>query len=275
MATISQGMNRQYADSARLAARARLHGFSRAEESWFSWVARHVPLKSGDAVLDVGCGPAWFWPEAVGLMPPDLALTLYDQSPGMVDEALARCRELPFARLDGAVGDAAALPFIDASMDAVIAMHMLYHVADQQKAMSEFHRVLKPGGSLVVTTNGRSNMAELYRLTSVFGSSPIDPSAEAFDLERAQTLMQQAFGNVVFSLHPGTMRVTDAEVVFLALTSYPPGDAAPEEQLEAFRGAIDTAFISGKGGIDVTREVGVLVSVKPMRPALSARPEER
>ena len=262
MTTITQGMSRQYADSERLAARAKMHQFSHAEVPWFTWVARHVEVPQGGSVLDVGCGPAWFWPEASTQLPSGIALTLFDQSPGMVDEALERCLPLGFAGLDGVVGDAATLPFADASFDAVIAMHMLYHVADQAKAMSEFHRVLKPGGTLLVTTNGMDNMRELYKLTTVFGSAPHDPAAEAFGFDMGETLMQSQFGNVVIDIHPQTMRITDPEVVFLALTSYPPGDSAPLDQQQAFRDAIDAAFEAGGSGIDVTKETGVLVSRK-------------
>ena len=181
----------------------------------------------------------------------------------MIEQALDRCRLLPLTSIEGRVGDATELPFGDASFDTVIAMHMLYHVADQERAIAEFRRVLKPGGSLVVTTNGVDNMQELYRLTTIFGSAPIDPSAVAFDIERARTLMGSCFGNVEFDIHPDQMRITDAETVFRALTSYPPGETAAVEQQQAFRHSIDAAFSAGSGGIDVTKQVAVLVSRKP------------
>ena len=264
MASITQGMDRQYADSDKLAARAKLHGFGRAEVPWFTWVAQHVSLPlQGGSVLDVGCGPAWFWPEALQVLTGDIHLTLFDQSPGMIEQSLDRCRLLPLTSIEGRVGDATELPFGDASFDTVIAMHMLYHVADQERAIAEFRRVLKPGGSLVVTTNGVDNMQELYRLTTIFGSAPIDPSAVAFDIERARTLMGSCFGNVEFDIHPDQMRITDAETVFRALTSYPPGETAAVEQQQAFRHSIDAAFSAGSGGIDVTKQVAVLVSRKP------------
>ena len=262
MSNITQGMNAQYSDSSKLAARARLHQFGHAEVPWFTWVARHVPVEAGGVVLDVGCGPAWFWPEASAALPPNINLTLFDQSSGMVEEALERCTSLPLGSVKGETGDAATLPFADASFDAVIAMHVLYHVADQEKAMAEFRRVLKPGGSLVVTTNGIDNMRELYALTTVFGSGPRDPAADTFGLERAEALMQAEFGNVALEVHPATMRVTDPEVVYLALTSYPPGDRAPPEQQQAFRDAISGAFAKGGDAIGVTKQLGVLVSTK-------------
>ncbi len=65
-----------------------------------------------------------------GELPEKLDLTLSDFSPGMVQEAVERCQPLPFASVTGQQADASALPFEDGSFDAVIAMHMLYHLPD-------------------------------------------------------------------------------------------------------------------------------------------------
>ncbi len=97
MSSITEGNAVQYGDSRKLAARARLHTeYTIAETGWFPWVAAQLPLKSRDRVLDVGCGPAWFWAATAGLLPEDLQLTLADLSSGMVDEAVARCPSRPF-----------------------------------------------------------------------------------------------------------------------------------------------------------------------------------
>lgn len=261
MSTITTGMAGQYSDSSRLAARARLsRDFGSAQTPWFTWAAEQLPIGPGAAILDVGCGPAWFWQEAAAVFPHDITLTLLDQSQGMVDEALERCRALPLAKVAGLVADATRLPFADNSFDAVIAMHVLYHVKDQEQAIAEFYRVLRPGGKLLVTSNGAENMRELYRLTTVFGSPEIDPSAVAFGFERGQQLLRDRFGNVTLAVHPQTMRVTDPEVVYLALTSYPPGETAPPEQHAAFRAAIAEAFATQGGALDVTKQVGAMVS---------------
>ena len=263
MSGMTSGTSAQYADSSKLEARARLlRDFSSAEIGWFSWVARQLHLAPGARILDAGCGPGWFWPEAASVLPRDIELTLLDQSQGMVDEAMERCAPLGLGSLHGVTADAVELPFVDASFDAVIAMHMLYHVADPDAAISEFHRVLRPGGVLLITTNGAENMRELYRLTTVFGSADMDPSALAFDLEQASRLMQSRFGNAALSVHPQAMRVTDQDVIYQALTSYPPGETATPRQQAAFRTAIADAFAAGGGALDVTRQVGAVVSRK-------------
>jgi SAM-dependent methyltransferase len=162
----------------------------------------------------------------------------------------------------GRQAKAAALPFEDDSFDTVIAMHMLYHLPDPAAGIAEMFRVLKPGGSLAVTTNGVGNMRGLYELTTVFGSEPLDPSAAVFGYDRAEELMRARFGDVAFSQHPAAMRITNPEDVFLALTSYPPGDGASETQLDAFRAAIAAAFERSDGVLDVDKETGLFISKK-------------
>ncbi|KKX30576.1 class I SAM-dependent methyltransferase [Rhizobium sp. LC145] len=263
MSSIVSGTAAQYADSRRLAARGRLNReYTIAEIGWFSWVARQLPLDPGDRVLDIGCGPGWFWASVIGDVPGNLDLTLADQSAGMVEEAVNRCRTLPFGSVAGRQAEVTALPFDDGSFDAVIAMHMLYHVPDPVTGMAEMFRVLKPGGVLAVTTNGIGNMREIYELTTVFGSSPVDPGGAAFGYQKAEELMAAQFGNVTFSEHPARMRITEPEDVFLALTSYPPGDGASETQLAAFREAIAEAFERGGGVLEARKETGLFLSRK-------------
>ena len=66
-------------------------------------------------------------------------------------------------------GDAQALPFEAESFDAVVCGYGVIHVPEPQKALSEMHRVLKPGGYLAVKCLGSTKA----RLTvSAFSSAP-------------------------------------------------------------------------------------------------------
>jgi SAM-dependent methyltransferase len=259
----SQVRDRQYANSEKLAARARLHrNYTIAEEGWFEWTVKRFGIVPGNRVLDVGCGPAWFWAAAAAALPDEIDLTLVDVSPGMVSEAMGRAGTLRNWTVRGETADAQVLPFADASFDTVVAMHMLYHVPEQERAIAEMHRVLRPGGTLAVTTNGLNNMRALYALTTVLGSAPTDPAAAAFGFDRATRLIEAQFGNVRHEVHPAGMRITDPEDVFLALTSYPPGDGASEEQLRAFRNVIGEAFAKSNGVLEVRNESAVFLSRK-------------
>jgi SAM-dependent methyltransferase len=263
MSSIISGNARQYGDSRKLAARARLVSqYTIADIGWFPWVAGQLPLDAGNRILDVGCGPAWFWAATAKLMPEKLDLTLSDLSPGMVQEAMGRCQGLPFEHVRGRQADTTTLPFGDGSFDAVVAMHMLYHVASPAAGIAEMHRVLKPGGFLAVTTNGVGNMRRMYELATVFGSPPFDPAGAAFGYDDATRLMRAQFGNVTMTQHPARLRVTDREDVFLALTSYPPGDEAGDAELAALRRAITAAFDAGNGVLEVEKESGLFLSRK-------------
>ena len=162
--------NVQYVDSQRLSARANIHAkYGRGD--WFSWLAAQADWRSDGDVLEVGCGAGWFWAEAAPYLSRCLRIQLTDISPGMVKEAVIRAREHgPWKWLEGCVADVSHLPFPEASFDAVLASHMLYHAPDPRIALTEIARVLRPSGTAVIATNGISNMRELFDLgRSVFG----------------------------------------------------------------------------------------------------------
>ena len=260
----SAGDNRsQYGDSRKLAARARLNArYTIAETGWFPWVADRLPIRPGDDVLDIGCGPAWFWASVASGLPDGIRLTLADLSPGMVEEAVARCKALPLARVEGRPADAAALPFGDGCFDGVVAMHMLYHLPDPATAIAEFYRVLRPGGFLAVTTNGEGNLRSMHELATTVGGSPVDPGAAAFGFRAAKSLLAAQFGSVDLIPYPARMCITDPEDLFLALTSYPPGETAGPDQKAALRDAIARAFSDGGGRLDVARETGLFLATR-------------
>lgn len=92
MTSTTSELAKQYSDSQKLAARVRINSkYTIAEVGWFPWIARQLPLQTGDRVLDIGCGPGWFWEAVVSVLPERLDLTLADLSPGMVQEGF-RCK---------------------------------------------------------------------------------------------------------------------------------------------------------------------------------------
>ena len=66
--------------------------------------------------------------------------------------AMMQMNEVPSSTFGGALrGDATRLPFADGTFDVVVTSEVLEHIQDDVTAISELHRVLKPGGTLGVT----------------------------------------------------------------------------------------------------------------------------
>jgi SAM-dependent methyltransferase len=97
------------------------------------------------ALLDAGCGTGGLirrlGPRRVGWK-----WTGVDFSPLALKLARDRCG----ATADLREGSVTALPFENGVFDAVISADVLYHLDDDSAALGEFHRVLRPGGVLVV-----------------------------------------------------------------------------------------------------------------------------
>jgi ubiquinone/menaquinone biosynthesis C-methylase UbiE len=84
------------------------------------------------------------------------ALTGVDLSPKMISRARDRARELGLAA-DLRVGNAQDLEFPDESFDTVVCTISLCNIPDDRAAISEMHRVLRPGGRLVLVDHVASD----------------------------------------------------------------------------------------------------------------------
>lgn len=81
--------------------------------------------------------------------PADARLTGIELSPAMLDLARRRANDLP-REIDLREGDAHRLDFPDASFDTVVATFSMCAIPDDRLAVAEMHRVLRPGGLLLL-----------------------------------------------------------------------------------------------------------------------------
>jgi demethylmenaquinone methyltransferase/2-methoxy-6-polyprenyl-1,4-benzoquinol methylase/phosphoethanolamine N-methyltransferase len=117
-------------------------------------------LRSGDRLVDVGCGSGALAMLATKLRPdgatPVGEVVGVDATPGMIDLARKRAQETG-SRATFHLGTAEALPFVDGSVDALTSSYLFHHLPSDLKrqVLHEMWRVLKPGGRLVVTDYAR------------------------------------------------------------------------------------------------------------------------
>ena len=212
-------------------------------------------------MLEVGCGAGWFWAEAAPYLSPGLRIQLTDFSPGMVKEAVIRARETDhWNGVAGCTAEASRLPFPDASFDAVLASHMLYHVPDPAEALAEMAGVLRLNGIAVIATNGICHIRELLDLRrSVFGGEHGDQVSAAFTLENGRPLVEAVFATVELRKYPDRLVCTEPRDIVDDLTSSPPGDGASGVQIEVLGRTVAAAFEKGSGKFVVTKDVGVFL----------------
>lgn len=118
-----------------------------------------MDVKPGGSALDVGCGTGNY---TIELAKRGLKATGIDSSEEMLAWAEEKARrkglEITFQR-----GDAMNLPFPESSFEMVISNGLLCFLKEPEKALIEMHRVLKPGGRLVIGTLNRWSPWALFR----------------------------------------------------------------------------------------------------------------
>jgi SAM-dependent methyltransferase len=113
-------------------------------------------VQTGDLVLDLGCGFGRHSYEFARRGASIVALDAAEEEVQGVRAtfgAMAEAGEIDLAktRIGTIQGDALHLPFADGTFDRVICSEVLEHIPDDEGAMAELSRVLKPGGTMAIT----------------------------------------------------------------------------------------------------------------------------
>ena len=104
-------------------------------------------LKTGERVIDVGCGPGFLCESMAAAVGPAGRVVGIDISKDLIDFASAHNSR---DSLEYRVGSATALPAETAQFDIAVSTQVIEYVADADAALGELARVLRPGGRVFI-----------------------------------------------------------------------------------------------------------------------------
>ena len=106
-------------------------------------------LKKGMKVLEVGPGNGRYTIEAAKAVGPDGTITTIDIEKKMIERVIKRLRRENITNVTAEVANVYKLPYADSSFDIIYMIAVINEIPEQEKALKEFHRVLKSDGLLV------------------------------------------------------------------------------------------------------------------------------
>jgi ubiquinone/menaquinone biosynthesis C-methylase UbiE len=167
-------------------------------------VARNaLSLAREGRAIDLGCGPGHL-AILLARQVPGLQITGVDLAGEMLTIAAANVREAGLAgQIDFRKGDAARIPFEDASVDLVVSTLSLHHWREPVKVLNEINRVLRPRGAFLIFDLRRDMPAPAYLLiwfATHFvvpaglrqANEPLNSRHAAYSLEEARQLAAQS-----------------------------------------------------------------------------------
>jgi ubiquinone/menaquinone biosynthesis C-methylase UbiE len=104
----------------------------------------------GERILEVGVGTGYYTLDLAEWVGHEGGVEIFDLQQEMLDHTIRRARERGLWNVNPTQGDARELAYEDDSFDAAILITTLGEIPDQDAALREVARVLRPGGRLIV-----------------------------------------------------------------------------------------------------------------------------
>jgi len=221
----------------------------------------------GLSMLDVGCGTGKLLLKTAAVYPNSKLVGL-DISENMLKAAKQKTKKDNLLNIQFQIGDVQDIPFPMGSFDRVVAMHMLYHVSDIGRALSEISRVLKPDGVAVVTANSMHSRKKLNSLKAlaakIMNREVFSDPNRRFNLEVGPEMLKRYFSLVELSVFESTLHLTEPQPYidyFDSLRSFwqpYPGDNDWAKVMSAVREQIETE-IHSSGEFNDNTGFGVMI----------------
>ena len=104
----------------------------------------------GERILEIGPGTGMFSIPVARLLEPGGTLDVFEVQQVMLDHTMRVAAEENVYNIVPTRGDASRLPYPEDTFDAAFMVTVLGEIPNQEAALGELHRVLKPGGRLVI-----------------------------------------------------------------------------------------------------------------------------
>jgi ubiquinone/menaquinone biosynthesis C-methylase UbiE len=155
-------------------------------------------VASGHVVLDVCCGTGAASLVAAQRVGPAGRIRGIDIADRPLEKARAKAADRGLTNVEFSCGDMASLSECDGSFDEVMCIFALYYALNMSAVLAELWRVVRPGGTLAVTTWGRRILepANTIYLDAVFAQRPdFRPPVMAWERINTPHLLEQLFAS--------------------------------------------------------------------------------
>jgi SAM-dependent methyltransferase len=239
--------------------------------AWAGRVADAAEIEAGNRVLDVGCGTGVLAREALRRVGPAGHVVGLDLNEGML---VVAARTEP--AIDWLQGDAAALPFEDASFDAVVSQFALMYFPERALSLSEMWRVLAPRGRIAVAVWAPLARAPGYQIlvevtTRMCGREAADVLEAPFVLgdraELAELFLESGITGAHVTLHEGAIRFPSVqEFIRVEVQGSPLADMVGDDEMERLADASREAlaeFVLPSGEIVMPMDANIVTARRP------------
>ncbi len=248
-------LNHQYHTADNLQSRIQLHRFGTNQEPFWPWIANKYPIKSGDKILEVGCGPGTFWLDVINTMPQNCEITLTDFSPGMIEAAKKNLAQ--FSQFHFETADVEHLSYADQSFDVALAHFMIYHADQPIAALQEIKRVLKNSGFAGILLPSHTNMEKLFNIIQC--ENPIQ--ALKFSAEIAIDVIPQYFSAINHYIHKDELKLTEVDPIITYVQSLSKMNEKSEEFYTNARQLL-TNYIKQQGSLTIATTQHLFIAYK-------------